>query len=349
MTQKDTESLIGPESLVVRSGRALGSPLRLTIAGSSPEADRAWAIVERVFDDVDVAMSRFREDSALTALNRRSPNALVDVPRLLVSALVAADRATRLTDGAFDPRIVAALERIGYVGVSQRSLEAAAESADRASGPGSGLTARPGPTPGPDRAPGPGRVLDRVGRRGPVALPVPVDLGGIGKGLALRWSARALRRDAQDRAAAQAGFLLDAGGDLVAHGAPAPGEAWAVGIESPGNAGSPVAVVQIASDGAVATSSIDRLRWEIEGRTVHHLIDPGTGEPGGVGLNSVTVAAADPAWAEVWTKALFLEGSGGIARAARRLDLAVWWMTTDGILEMTPAARQRTTWVATEA
>lgn len=256
MTEKDTESLTGPEPLVVRSGRALGSPLRLTIAGSSADADRAWAIVERVFDDVDFAMSRFREDSALTALNRRSPHALVDVPRLLVSALVAADRATRVTGGTFDPRIVAALERIGYVGVSQRPLEVGPESADRASGPG--------PTPEPGPTPGPGRVLDRVGRRGPVALPVPVDLGGIGKGLALRWSARALGRDAQDRAVAPAGFLLDAGGDLVAHGVPAPDEAWAVGIESPdnlGHPGNPLAVVQIAADGAVATSSIGRIRW----------------------------------------------------------------------------------------
>ena len=342
MTQTDPGALAGPESLVVRSGRALGSPLRLTIAGSSTDADRAWAIIERVFDDVDVAMSRFREDSALTALNRQSPRELVDVPRLLVSALVAADRATRVTGGAFDPRIVAALERIGYVGVSQRSLENPAGAADRGS-PG------PGQPPAANAMPGSGRILDRVGRRGPIALPVPVDLGGIGKGLALRWSARALGRDAQDRAAAPAAFLLDAGGDLVAHGAPAPDEAWAVGIESPDNAGSPLTVVQIASDGAIATSSIGRLRWEIEGRTVHHLIDPGTGEPGGAGLQSVTVAVADPAWAEVWTKALFLEGSSGIADAARRRDLAAWWVTTDGALEMTAAARQRTTWVATEA
>lgn len=341
MTPTDPGSITGPDPLTVRSGRALGSPLRLTIAGSDIDADRAWAIVERVFDEVDLAMSRFREDSALTALNRQSPQALVDVPRLLVRALVGADRATRVTGGAFDPRVVAALERIGYVGVSQRSPEGVAASANPAAGPG--------PKPGPGPTPKPSRILDRVGRNGPIALPVPVDLGGIGKGLALRWSARALARDAQTRAVAPSRFLLDAGGDLVARGTPAPGEAWSVGIESPDNAGRPLAVVKIAEDGAVATSSIGRLRWEIEGRSVHHLIDPGTGEPGGEGLQSVTVAAADPAWAEVWTKALFLQGSGRIADAARHRDLAAWWVTTDGSLEMTPAARQRTTWVATEA
>lgn len=286
-------------------------------------------------------MSRFREDSALTVLNRRSPHALVDVPRLLVRALVAADRATRVTGGAFDPRVVTALERIGYVGVSQRSPEDGAESGEGASGPS--------PTPGPGATRETRRILERVGRNGPITLPVPVDLGGIGKGLALRWSANALVRDAQTRAVAPAGFLLDAGGDLVARGAPTPGEAWAVGIESPDNAVGPLAVVQIVGDGAVATSSIGRLRWEVEGRLVHHLIDPATSQPGGDGLQSVTVATSDPAWAEVWTKALFLEGSGRIASAARRRDLAAWWVSADGTLEMTPAARQRTTWVATEA
>ena len=40
---------------------------------------------------------------------------------------------------------------------------------------------------------------------------------------------------------------------------------------------------------------------------------PATGDPGGAGLRAVTVAGSDPAWAEVWSKALFLEGRRGIA------------------------------------
>jgi len=32
-----------------------------------------------------------------------------------------------------------------------------------------------------------------------------------------------------------------------------------------------------------------------DGRRVHHLLDPRTGEPGGDGLVAVTVAAPDPA------------------------------------------------------
>lgn len=80
-----------------------------------------------------------------------------------------------------------------------------------------------------------------------------------------------------------------------------------------------------------------------------HLIDPRTSEPGGNGLVAVTVAARDPAWAEVWSKALFLEGHRAIAAAACARGLAAWWIIEGGALEMTRAARVRTAWVAAEA
>lgn len=318
-----------------REGRALGSPLRLTMAAPEAEIDRAWGVVRAVFADVDAAMSRFRDDSAVTLLCRQFPEARPHVPRMLVRALAAADRARRITGGSFDPRVVGALERIGYGGAPLGA-------------------ARPATVP--DNAIADRRVLCRDGRTGPVSLPMPVDLGGIGKGLALRWAADAISRSVapsssggQTRARYSVpGFLIDAGGDIVASGLPAASEAWSVGIENPVTTANPAAVLRLTGRSAVATSSISRLHWEHDGRTVHHLIDPRTGAPGGEGLIAVTVAGADPAWSEVWSKALFLEGAPGIAAAARRRDLAAWWIRSDGTLEMTPGARQRTTWVAGE-
>lgn len=314
------------DRLARRSGRALASPLALTLRADQATADTAWAVVEAVFADIDRAMSRFREDSELTALCRRSPGPVDVASRMLVRALTAADRARRVTNGRFDPRIVAALERIGYAGVPQ-------------DGP---------PSHRPRTAAS--RVLVRDGRRGPISLPEPVDLGGIGKGLALRWAAAAIDRliAAAGRPCEIAGYLLDAGGDIVMDGSPADGEPWHIGIEDPAGEAGPVATLRASGRLAVATSSIRRLRWQVGGREVHHLIDPGTGEPGGAGLVAVTVAGPDPAWAEVWSKALFLEGADGIAAVARSRGLAAWWVTEAGILEMTAAARARTTWVAAE-
>ncbi len=84
-------------------------------------------------------------------------------------------------------------------------------------------------------------------------------------------------------------------------------------------------------------------------RVVHHLIDPSIGEPGGDGLLAVTVAGPDPAWAEVWSKSLFLAGRQSIATVARGRGLAAWWVADDGSVEMTPAGRSTTLWVAGEA
>ncbi len=145
-----------------------------------------------------------------------------------------------------------------------------------------------------------------------------------------------------------AGALLEAGGDLVVRGAaPQPGP-WLVGVEMPGT-DDEIAVL-LVDGGAVCTSSIAVHAWTAaDGRAVHHLVDPRTGEPGGDGLLSVTVAGPDPAWAEVWSKTLFLAGAGGIGPRARSLGLAAWWIHDDGRLEMTPAARPRTAWLAGEA
>lgn len=271
-------------------------------------------------------MSRFREDSELTQLSRRGSEATEGVSRMLVRALCAADRARRITSGRFEPRVVAALERIGYMGAPQGTTR------ERRSGPIST------------------RVLIRSGRRGSIALPDPVDLGGIGKGLALRWAAAAIDRvlAAGGDQTNGRGYLLEAGGDIVLDGEPGAGEPWLLGIEDAAGGPTPAAVLKASGRFAVATSSTRRLHWQREGREVHHLIDPRTGEPGDGGLTAVTVAGPDPAWAEVWSKALFLDGAAGIATLARSRGLAAWWTTEDGRFEMTAAARSRTTWVAGE-
>ena len=56
---------------------------------------------------------------------------------------------------------------------------------------------------------------------------------------------------------------------------------------------------------------------------VHHLVDPRTGEPADGGLRAVTGHGPDPAWAEVWSKTLFIEGRERIASSHDHADRGV--------------------------
>jgi thiamine biosynthesis lipoprotein len=321
--------------------RAMGSRLRLHVVGEPggrpTDVQRAW---ERVSEDVETsesALSRFRHDSDLVALNRHAGTGVaVSVSRRLCQALSAAERARRATEGLFDVRVLGDLERLGY---GPGSDETAAGTS------GGGWSIAPVDGLGGDTRRQAG-WLKRDPVAGTVSLAEPVDLGGIGKGLALRWAARLLTDRAGRLPPTWRAAILEAGGDLVLLGRPPAGERWPIGIEDPFDASRPAAVLGVPS-GAVCTSATTVNTWRMpDGREVHHLIDPRTGEPGGDGIVSVTVAWADPAWAEVWSKALFLAGPREIGPLARRHGLAAWWIDRERTLSMTPAGREATLWTA---
>ncbi len=193
--------------------RAMASPLRLTVCWSgrragraSTAADVAWAGVRAEFEAAEQAMSRFRETSDLTRLNGRpAPGAMSASPRRLERALVAADRAHRVTAGRFDPRVLRDLERLGYAG---------APLATAVADPGLAGTR-------------PERIVDRVGRR-----PVARGSRRSTSGASGRGSPSAGPRPSSS-ATASTRYLLEAGGDLVARGTSPDGGPWMVGIEDP--------------------------------------------------------------------------------------------------------------------
>jgi thiamine biosynthesis lipoprotein len=282
----------------VREGRAMGSPLRLTLPGPiDAEADAAWAIARAVFARAERHLTRFEPGSDLSRLNRRT-GSVVAVPPHLARALAAAWRAFRATGGRFDPRIIGALEAVG----EKAGVEL---------------------PPSPVRLNPEDRWLELDSRRGRARVTAPVDLGGIGKGLALRWAAAALGRAGYRR------FLLAAGGDIVAAGHGPLDRPWVVGIEAPDGRPSPRALLEL-SDAAVATSSIAvRSSRDDAGRLRHHLIDPTTQAPAEPLWSSVTVIDSDPAWAEVRSKVGFLAGNR-IAESLR--GRRAWWVSRTGQL-----------------
>ena len=250
-----------------------------------------------------------------------SPHRWHRVPLKCFSAIVAAHSAYGRTNGVFDPRVLKDLERLGY----DRSLPFAKGDVTVAGGASQGRVGL-----------GPWRPRFRGATSEVLIGDHPIDLGGIGKGLAVAWASARLATVSPDH-------LIEAGGDCFCAGNSGEGQPWRIGVEDPQGAAEPVAVLAL-QDRACTTSSIRVRRWTAGGRSVHHILDASTGRPGGDGLLSVTVVGSDPALCEVWSKSLFLAGVAGIAAAAERRRLAALWVTTAGDLHHSRSADRYLLW-----
>ena len=265
--------------------RAMNTDIALLAPLAGPDFDRAAAIVRRVFMDVEQALSRFLPGSDLSRLNR-SGGSPVPVSPLLYTAVSLALHAARETDGVFDPTVLSALEHAGY----DRSFEHVIAGV-RSSSPTAHTFALPD---------------YRAVRCDPDSLTIHLaegqrlDLGGIGKGLAV------------DLALADTSFLpnrcIAAGGDVAARGTAGPDGEWSVALEDAGEAGSRSIALR---DAAVATSTTLKRRWRVDGQERHHLIDPRTGRPSSSPFRSVSVVAGTCVQADVAAKTALLLGEQG--------------------------------------
>ena len=261
----------------------------------SRQVDRLMQHAMQRFEEAEAELSRFRPDSGLSRLNAAAGLGPQTVSPLLWTALNRAVEAARQTLGLFDPTVLDLLRAAGY----DRSFELLNGSSD---------------TLGPSAKPSCGwhqiRFYDSVGQ---VELPagVGIDLGGIAKGWTVDRVAVSL--------ATHGPVLVDAGGDIRAVGMPG-GEPWPVAVQDPFDETRDCAVLAL-NGGAVATSSIGRRRWQRNGQTMHHLIDPRTGQPSDSDLHTVTVLADTAEEAEVSAKTVLMLGTQAGASWLKRRDL----------------------------
>lgn len=123
--------------------------------------------------------------------------------------------------------------------------------------------------------------------------------GGIAKGYAL------------DRAAAileQAGFtnyLMFAGGQVQVHGARS-GRAWRVGIKHPRYLDKHIGMFEV-HDGSIATAGDYEHAFVVDGKRIHHIIDPATGYPA-TRSASVTMITRTGIEADALDNACFIVG-----------------------------------------
>ena len=153
-----------------------------------------------------------------------------------------------------------------------------------------------------------------------------LDPSGLVKGWAVAGAAERLAD------AGLANFCINAGGDVIARGRPAPDRLWRVGIRHPVDLDRLAAVLAV-EDMAVATSG--------EYERGAHIVDPHTGAPP-AGLLSVTVVGPDLAAADAYATAAFAMGAGGPAWTTRLAGYDAMCIPSDHRVLSTPGfARHR--------
>ena len=183
--------------MLQRAFRAMGTDVELLLDAEPGErSEGALDRAEAEFERLEQMMSRFREGSELSRLNRdgRISAASPDLVRVLKLAL----EAREATGGRFDPTVHDAVVAAGY----DRTFEAVASDAAAISG-----------VP-PARCGGDVRIKGLTIELEPGTR---IDLGGIGKGYAVDRVAELL--------AVAGPCLVNAGGDLAVRGG-----SWPVGV-----------------------------------------------------------------------------------------------------------------------
>ncbi len=301
------------------SWQALGTSVIVRVCEREQLA-HARAIVESQLGAIDRACSRFRADSELSRVNRAGGR-VVPIGPLLCEALSLALWAAQLSEGRVDPTVGRALALAGY----DRDYRFLA--ADRGSAPAIADGPPASDAAGCATAPRVESVRPSVqarflagwsaveldDERGTVRVPagVQLDLGATAKA----WAA--------DRACEQAfretgvGVLVGLGGDIAMSG-PAPRGGWQIRVTDDHRAGAEAEGQTIAMHGGgLATSSTAVRRWRQDGRSMHHILDPRTGQPLQGRWRTVSVAASSCAHANIASTAALIRGHAAEAWLAR--------------------------------
>jgi len=269
--------------------RAMGCHMAAFVDNESSQAARALEQVPGWFEEWEQALSRFRPESELCALNASAGKAF-RASEVLFTVIQTALDGARASSGLVLPTLLEPLEKAGY----NRSFEQIVGEGDD----------RPQEQASSRYIPWEEIRLDETRMEIHLPLGMRLDLGGVAKG----WAAQA----ACLRLGVLGPALVDAGGDIAISAERTGGGPWTVAVADPLQASEQLALLGLGRCG-VATSGIDFRRWRKDGRWNHHIIDPRTLEPAETDLFSVTVVAADAVRAEVAAKVvLILGGEAGL-------------------------------------
>lgn len=318
-------------------GDAFGTRYQVQVValGAGPCETRALAsAIEQELADIDQCLSTWREDSEISAFNRRRDQAWVRLSPPFAAVMAGAMAASRETDGAFDVTLRPLSLAWGFQGEAAPGAPSAEQAAVLRVRTGMHLLEL-----SPD-----GSALRKI-------VPgVEIDLSAIAKGYAVDRIGTVLE------SAGCEDWLAEIGGEVLARGRKPDGTAWRIAVTPPAGAGAgpgasaplDLPVIELRNE-AVATSGDYRNALLFEGRRLGHVFDPSTGRPAAGGVTSATVTAPTTMQADALATAFLVMAPEASLALADRLgvgamlilgdDKAMQVMANDTFRDRTPGWR----------
>lgn len=276
-------------------GPTMGTTWSLQAIGASSEIQTA---VQQHLDQREAVFSHWKPDSPLSLFNASKSTDWFTVPLELVKMIKAAHQIARETDSVLDVTVGPLVEAWGFAGHAEAAQ-------------------KPG--------------LEHIGwqhlqwREEPPALKkdapkVHINVASVTEGFVMDELISMLKQKGLTD------FLLEVGGEVAAIGHASDGKAWRVGLQSPdGSKGDSLETLPL-TDTCIATSGSYRHRFEKDGHTYSHIVDPRTGRPVEHKLVSVSVIHPRCVLADGYATALMVLGPEEGRQIAQRLGLRVIWL-----------------------
>ena len=283
-TSKDTPESNIPGPTLVHEFDVFGTHAVLQLWGDRAVCDQAASAVEDRMLELHDRINLFDEDSELIQLNQTAFDSPFECSDELWDLLETARRAYNETGGAFDVSVGPLMSLWGF-NKKQKTY----------------------PTPEQVEKTLQAVGLDKVrfdDARHTVRFTHPdtyLDFGGIAKGYALDLAVAIAREHGVDTG------IIDLGGNIYClENTPGDIESYTIGIRDPQWTGELLETIELR-DQAVATSGNYENFIMLDGKFVHHIVDPRTGYPV-PNTASVTVVTHEGWVSDVFSTAIFVRG-----------------------------------------
>jgi len=264
-------------STYLQSADALGTTIQLRIVHEHERVVDEWfKRLWRHITTFDERFSRFLKESELSRFNAVAGEQTSISSEFKILLEEAREYAQR-TDGAFNPFMLPALQRAGYVHSMTREHNIAPDYSECEIAQPEALEV--------------GDTWARIPKK------TALDFGGIGKGYLADELGTYLNTKTKD-------YCLSLGGDMYVNGE-TPHGPWVIDVQSAARAEENIGTYSGEIPFGIATSNVTRTK---KGKAQAHLVDPRSGEVLREGFDMCTVVASTATAADVFASCILISG-----------------------------------------